>query len=473
MAADTNQWSELLPMFDDIPDDISRILQKATVEPRNTILEELGSIAEENTLRRTRDIIFELSTRKLQKVNKISNVGGLKLKARKAERPTGYCKDIYDMFVYIADLDNTFPRGVLGSSSVSNIDNMISSETMNNAPMRMSASVTPNDASSTTQACNTYTETEWDGKALFTKLVLMQHQLQELSFENTKIKGDIKKLQGQVCKCTCTCSKSTTNEVRLTKTKEPNPPNTTSSSKATTHVSNTDTHCVSGANNDKYNGTNKPMQNTNTAFRSNSLPDVMSSVQPKPFMHLVTATNTKDVNKPHILNHNNEGTRIEARASTQPPPPPTLSYSQVTKTSRPVERHDMRPTRDVPSRQSSLKGIKHERYRWLYLENIARSEYDDDDATIHQIQSHAHITGIRIMKLNVIHNRFAIDRVGCKIAVSESSADKALEPVSWPYPVTCREWEQRPRRNDIPRYRSQRRNNYYDNDNYGDDNDNY
>ena len=54
--------------------------------------------------------------------------------------------------------------------------------------------------------------------------------------------------------------------------------------------------------------------------------------------------------------------------------------------------------------------------------------------------------GLRTMSERIIRNRFCTDVVGCKINIPESQVRLACSPSFWPEVVSCRIWENRPRR---------------------------
>ena len=59
---------------------------------------------------------------------------------------------------------------------------------------------------------------------------------------------------------------------------------------------------------------------------------------------------------------------------------------------------------------------------------------------------------IRIMRMNVVRNRYCEDSVGCKIVVPESVSDTLPSENFWPEDIECRVWS-RWTRNKEKRYR--------------------
>ncbi|CAH1788380.1 unnamed protein product [Owenia fusiformis] len=110
------------------------------------------------------------------------------------------------------------------------------------------------------------------------------------------------------------------------------------------------------------------------------------------------------------------------------------------KTPKPNKPHDVKET-PVNKPMKGLKGASFERSQSLYLENIQMDDNDTDDDIIALVKEHAKRKGIKLMQAYVIHNRFSMYRVGVRMTVPVSSADKAVEDDSWPAPIKCRQWQ--------------------------------
>ncbi|CAH1798353.1 unnamed protein product [Owenia fusiformis] len=131
---------------------------------------------------------------------------------------------------------------------------------------------------------------------------------------------------------------------------------------------------------------------------------------------------------------------------------PTYSTAVKLGTNAPAaKRHAEPPTRPHLNKATSfpksarnttkpLSGLKFERSRTLYVSNI-RMDFDDTDTDIEdRVKRHVSSFNVNIVKINVIHNRFNKFRVGCKIDVPESNVDDAMDSENWPDPIEVRIW---------------------------------
>ena len=109
-----------------------------------------------------------------------------------------------------------------------------------------------------------------------------------------------------------------------------------------------------------------------------------------------------------------------------------------------------------------LKAAKLEPGVTLYIHNIHMHVGSDRTGVLNMVKKYANrdddpTAAIRIKKGTVITNHRCDDAVGCRIIVSEGDARKSLKPGYWPDGMSCRRWEDRPRRRDMQqtRYRGQ------------------
>ena len=119
---------------------------------------------------------------------------------------------------------------------------------------------------------------------------------------------------------------------------------------------------------------------------------------------------------------------------------------------------------ETRKQQSSpvLKAAKLEPGVTLYIQNIHMPVGCDRTGVLNMKNKYASrhndpIAAIRIRKRTVITNHKCDDVVGCRIIVSEDDAKKSLKPEYWPDGMSCRRWEDRLPKRDMPltRYRGQ------------------
>jgi len=91
-----------------------------------------------------------------------------------------------------------------------------------------------------------------------------------------------------------------------------------------------------------------------------------------------------------------------------------------------------------------LRGCKPEKLATLYLENIQKSDDDNNQDILHAVKAHGRANGVRIVSAYTVRNRFCQDVVGCKIVIPVSQADKVMTPGFWAEEITCREWHREP-----------------------------
>ena len=114
-----------------------------------------------------------------------------------------------------------------------------------------------------------------------------------------------------------------------------------------------------------------------------------------------------------------------------------------------VEREANHPAPPTDGQQANafvLKGVRRVKPAHLYLGNINVHHSAEDEDICKALIDHAADKGIRIMSCHVIRNRVVADTVGCKITVPVAHAEACLDEASWPSYMQCREWEIRQRR---------------------------
>lgn len=92
----------------------------------------------------------------------------------------------------------------------------------------------------------------------------------------------------------------------------------------------------------------------------------------------------------------------------------------------------------------SLRGVKPERSTTLYVKNIARNEDEADDAIKEKVRKYIKSKNpVRTISVQVVHNIFCEDMVGCKRAIPISAQEVLMTTGFWPQEVECREWSRR------------------------------
>lgn len=85
---------------------------------------------------------------------------------------------------------------------------------------------------------------------------------------------------------------------------------------------------------------------------------------------------------------------------------------------------------------ASLRGNKQERTVTLYVKNIACDEEEKDDEIKARLRQYVkQRKAIRLINMQIVHNRFCQDTVGCKLTVPVSSQDVLLADDFWPVEV--------------------------------------
>jgi hypothetical protein len=90
--------------------------------------------------------------------------------------------------------------------------------------------------------------------------------------------------------------------------------------------------------------------------------------------------------------------------------------------------------------------VRRENSTLLYLSNVFTEDMNDEDLA-KAVKNHGREIGVRIMTVDIVHNRYCQDVIGCRIRVPHPQVAKTLEFDSWPDEIVCRKWERRPPRN--------------------------
>ena len=91
---------------------------------------------------------------------------------------------------------------------------------------------------------------------------------------------------------------------------------------------------------------------------------------------------------------------------------------------------------------SRLTGAKRENSIVMYLSGVETDDMTDEDLS-KAVKEHARLVNMRVMTADVIHNRYCDYIVGVKIRIPESQESLALEFDTWPDDIKCRRWEKR------------------------------
>ncbi len=142
----------------------------------------------------------------------------------------------------------------------------------------------------------------------------------------------------------------------------------------------------------------------------------------------------------------------DGHASSTPKPHSTVDtargdnkWSTVTRKQRntpPVRRVEYNAQLDASS--NSLRGHKPEKTVTLYVKNLATGDGETDEKVKNKLKTYIkRRKPIRIINVQVVHNRFCEDTVGCRIVVPVSAEEILVSPGFWPDDVECRAWTKR------------------------------
>ena len=106
------------------------------------------------------------------------------------------------------------------------------------------------------------------------------------------------------------------------------------------------------------------------------------------------------------------------------------------------DRFISQPTNITPQK-NELKGATKEILTGIYVGNIETSENDTDETIVNKVRNHCMVHKVRVVRINVIYNRYNDYVVSCKISVPMSDKQKILSDGFWPSQIRCREWQRR------------------------------
>ena len=99
----------------------------------------------------------------------------------------------------------------------------------------------------------------------------------------------------------------------------------------------------------------------------------------------------------------------------------------------------------------NLKGMKYEKSVTLYVRNISVCDNETEQSITFQVKSYVKRkyknNNIRIMRMNVVRNKYCEDSVGCRVVVPESVSDTLTREDFWPEDIECRVWNKWTRNN--------------------------
>ena len=80
----------------------------------------------------------------------------------------------------------------------------------------------------------------------------------------------------------------------------------------------------------------------------------------------------------------------------------------------------------------------------LYAKNIGREEGEQDDEVKARVRKYVQRKrDVRIVSVQVVHNKYCEDTVGCKLCIPVSAVEVLMAPGFWPEDVECREWSRK------------------------------
>ena len=102
-------------------------------------------------------------------------------------------------------------------------------------------------------------------------------------------------------------------------------------------------------------------------------------------------------------------------------------------------------TSGVTQASQQLRGVRNEKTVTIYARNIAKDEQESDDAVKARVRRYVkRKRDVRIVSIQVVHNKYCEDSVGCKLCVPARFNEILISPGFWPDDVECREWSRRP-----------------------------
>ena len=80
----------------------------------------------------------------------------------------------------------------------------------------------------------------------------------------------------------------------------------------------------------------------------------------------------------------------------------------------------------------------------IYAKNIARDDDESDDQVKDRVRKFVRRKrDVRIISIQVVHNKYCEDTVGCKLCIPTSAQEILMAPGFWPEDVECREWSRK------------------------------
>ena len=466
--------------------DISNILKQVENSTKAEIVDNIVTFLSNEFIKESRDLLFHLSVQRFEKLaglekDSLSKQWQIVNRRKGDKEKENQAKDIYDLFVFSAGLENTFPRDVLNSNSknvdirtvLKKRDDICSDDDKCEDVIKVGQNVVTIDIHS-------YRDMVADITKLKFQLEEKDDKIEHLRSEFLLLTGHFEDLSRQVrtsmCKCHDVKQATTTNPQRnvspplqrgAINTGVPNAFMTPSG-----HINNQQQAkpTSNGHNHETNNQANERLANSGSIDITDHDDADDSSV-------IITGSSP--------ASSSTDSSNGEDAGEGGDEPPGTQSYA-ATVASAPVdgwqpvvrkkrlkwgkmpqhvqrvaqpggESHPQHTPRNVQqsttlqgrkqkhSANISLRGVRFEKCTDLYLQNIACNEGDTWQVIVSCVRQYAKTKGIRVANAWVKRNKHCKDMVGCRIRVPDSQVNNALNPSVWPAEVTCRLWVSKPR----------------------------
>ncbi len=461
------------PNFRDLEDTVSHILYGVLHEGRNKVVDVLSVDIERDLLVETRDLLFRHAVERYKGQLREANIHeqpDLSAKRRTGEKAmTSLSGDIVDLYLFAGGFVDVFPKTVLGNAgkyidfkaSVATGQKDTGEQDVVKTQRRLAELASKlseqGDKVKDMQKDIVGMKENYEGKirALRETIGNMERELNSVKAEVGALKGDRSVVHGPTGMCThvkmpiiigCQTSSEQITESanHQTATAQATVGNQRGTAQTTTAAAGGE-QAVNGQQSKTVTSNSKAAaeQQSTGVHHTGAL---RQRTQPRQQQGAPVVPHSPEINSfqqfPSLPKSTNNG---DSPALKTPGDGQGHEWTQVTRSRRGskntggASRQSNGSTR---ASASSLRGVKREKTTTLYVKNVALNEDESDDELKGRLKRFIkQRTQVRVISVQVVHNRFCEDTVGCKMTVPWSAQEILMQESFWPEDVECREWQ--------------------------------
>ena len=473
-------------VMQDLHGAIQQILHEYDVKSRGEVVESIVNEIDVDVIVQARDYLFELATAKfVERLDNNNMAVDMQLKIRRgANAVTSYAKDVFELYVYIQDTNGVFPKDILRNG------NMLLDITENNANTIDEATVSTNEQAVDKNNCRVLLIED----DIVKENIILLHNLcreqgeqivdltKQILQQRINHQNDLKSwtdklhslIEGLAKREYVTLERGEEEIIVVFKTPEQQrksdrpgasekPP---SNAPKKTIENNRGQHVRAKAkqNTDRPDNAVSNMQAIDRDAINTQRVSVSSD----------SSDSSESSSDSVILNtemHTNHDKRAENKRTFS-------SIVQEGDWQKPkyVQRKETRSVNNSKRKNNQPRALRAAyagNTSILYIENLEIGFQQNKVEICNDVRKYICDGHAKVLDIHAVFNRFRKDRCGCKITVPVSDIDMLLEQSFWPRGITCREWEERPRRRRGGAYNKETYPSGYDNRDADGEHDNY